>query len=105
MQNIGQSTILDLVIATPPPKEQNEIVAVLVIETNRLSDLTDEAQRAISLLTERRTALISAAVTGQIDVRDLASRGDAEHAEEQAFSVFPLRASAPPREPVQQVPG
>jgi type I restriction enzyme S subunit len=31
--------------------------------------LTTEAQRAIDLLQERRTALISAAVTGQIDVR------------------------------------
>jgi len=31
--------------------------------------LTAEAQRAIDLLQERRTALISAAVTGQIDVR------------------------------------
>ena len=31
--------------------------------------LTAEAQRAIDLLQERRTTLISAAVTGQIDVR------------------------------------
>jgi type I restriction enzyme, S subunit len=33
-----------------------------------------EAQRAIDLLQERRTALISAAVTGQIDVRPLAAK-------------------------------
>ncbi len=32
--------------------------------------LTAEAQRAIDLLQERRTALISAAVTGQVDVRN-----------------------------------
>jgi hypothetical protein len=33
---------------------------------------TTEAERAIALLQERRAALISAAVTGQIDVRSLA---------------------------------
>ena len=40
-----------------------------VVETAKLDTLTAEAQRAIDLLQERRTALISAAVTGQIDVR------------------------------------
>jgi type I restriction enzyme S subunit len=35
--------------------------------------MTAEAQSAITLLQERRTALISAAVTGKIDVRSLAS--------------------------------
>ena len=34
--------------------------------------LTTEAQRAITLLRERRSAVISAAVTGKIDVRGLA---------------------------------
>ena len=38
------------------------------------STLTAEAQRAIDLLQERRTALISAAVTGQIDVRQLTEK-------------------------------
>ena len=38
-------------------------------ETAKFDALTAEAQRAIALLQERRTALISAAVTGQIDVR------------------------------------
>ena len=40
-------------------------------ETIAFDTLTAEAQRAIALLQERRTALISAAVTGQIDVRPL----------------------------------
>ncbi len=38
--------------------------------TERLDDLRAEAIRAITLLRERRAALISAAVTGKIDVRD-----------------------------------
>ena len=35
-----------------------------------MDDLSAEAERAIELLKERRTALISAAVTGKIDVRE-----------------------------------
>ncbi|MDI1243923.1 MAG: hypothetical protein PSV24_00795 [Rhodoferax sp.] len=54
---------------TPPRSEQDEITAFLDSETAKLDTLTAEAQRAIDLLQERRTALISAAVTGQIDVR------------------------------------
>ena len=45
------------------------IAAFLDHETAKLDALTAEAQRAIDLLQERRTALISAAVTGKIDVR------------------------------------
>ena len=53
--------------------------------------LTAEAQRAIDLLQERRTALISAAVTGQIDVRGLAEApGEGlQHAAEAPASYHP----------------
>ena len=53
----------------PPRVEQDEIARFLAQATARLDTLTTEAKRAIDLLQERRTALISAAVTGQIDVR------------------------------------
>lgn len=53
----------------PPWDEQAEISAHIERVTEKLDTLTTEAQRAIDLLQERRTALISAAVTGQIDVR------------------------------------
>ncbi|HQS03844.1 MAG: hypothetical protein B7Y07_09810 [Halothiobacillus sp. 24-54-40] len=69
MVNIPQSAILELTIAVPPFKEQCEIVTALDRELAKFDTLTTEAQRAIDLLQERRTALISAAVTGQIDVR------------------------------------
>jgi type I restriction enzyme, S subunit len=72
MVNIGQSIILELEIAIPPIDEQRSIVAALGRETTKLDALTAEAERAIELLQERRTALISAAVTGKIDVRGLA---------------------------------
>ena len=60
------------VFAVPPIEEQRTIVAQLDLETAKFDTLTAEAQRAIDLLQERRTALISAAVTGQIDVRQQA---------------------------------
>ncbi len=72
MKKIGQSTIRELVLAFPPIQEQREIVSQLRISVARFDALTAEAERAIELLQERRTALISAAVTGQIDVRQLA---------------------------------
>jgi type I restriction enzyme S subunit len=52
-----------------PPDEQAEIALYLDRETAKFDTLTAETQRAIDLLQERRTALISSAVTGQIDVR------------------------------------
>lgn len=61
--------IQSLRFALPPLNEQSEIVNFVRGRVNELDSLTSEAQRAIDLLQERRTALISAAVTGQIDVR------------------------------------
>lgn len=59
-----------LVMPYPPELEQREIVSFLQVELERFDTLTLEANRAIELLQERRSALISAAVTGQIDVRE-----------------------------------
>jgi type I restriction enzyme S subunit len=73
MKKIGQGTIRELVIALPPPDEQRAIIQFVMAETTKLDALAAEAQKAIDLLQERRTALISAAVTGQIDVRKLAA--------------------------------
>jgi len=53
----------------PPFAEQVAIAAFLDTETAKFDALTKEASRAITLLQERRAALISAAVTGKIDVR------------------------------------
>jgi type I restriction enzyme, S subunit len=57
------------VFAMPPIQEQESIITFLDIQTAKFDALTADAQQAIDLLQERRTALISAAVTGQIDVR------------------------------------
>ncbi|MGH2388149.1 MAG: hypothetical protein ACRDIE_08075, partial [Chloroflexota bacterium] len=47
---------------------------ILERETARIDTLVAEAETAIALLQERRTALISAAVTGKIDVRGPGAR-------------------------------
>ena len=58
-------------VPLPPVIEQVAIADFLHSATFKFDTLTAEAQHAIDLLQERRTALISAAVTGQIDVRGL----------------------------------
>jgi type I restriction enzyme S subunit len=59
-------------VVIPPENEQDQISRYLGRQLLAFDNLTAEAERAIELLQERRTALISAAVTGQIDVRQLA---------------------------------
>ncbi len=56
-------------VPTPPRHEQDCIKDYLDRETATFDALTIEAYRAITLLRERRAALIAAAVTGKIDVR------------------------------------
>jgi len=68
-QNLGQDQFGSFVIAMPAKNEQTHITNFLESETAKLDTLTTEAQLAIALLQERRTGLISAAVTGQIDAR------------------------------------
>lgn len=57
-------------ICVPPIDEQQEIVADLSGRLSMFASLQTKAERAMGLLRERRTALISAAVTGKIDVRN-----------------------------------
>jgi len=69
--NVG--TISNYRLAHPPLDEQSQIARVLGSLAAGYDNLMNQAQNAITLLQERRSALISAAVTGQIDVRGLAS--------------------------------
>jgi type I restriction enzyme S subunit len=69
---LGQLRCIRLVV--PPIQEQKEIASYLSDSVGRFNTLTTEAERGIELLQERRTALISAAVTGKIDVRSFAPK-------------------------------
>ena len=71
-QGLSLDDVKEAPVPLPPPTEQAAIVTFLSSETAKADVLTAEAQRAIDLLQERRTALISAAVTGQVDVREFA---------------------------------
>ena len=57
-----------VVLPVPPLSEQREIIAYVAHESSRLDDLKDAMESSIVLLKERRVALVSAAVTGRIDV-------------------------------------
>jgi type I restriction enzyme S subunit len=70
--NISQDRVKNAPFPQPPIDEQREIVAFINQMLDAYNGLLLEAIRAIALLQERRTALISAAVTGKIDVRSFA---------------------------------
>jgi type I restriction enzyme S subunit len=69
-KRVPDDFVRNFATSIPPLPEQIAIVDFLETELAKFDTLTAEAQRAIDLLQERRTALISAAVTGQIDVRE-----------------------------------
>ena len=55
-------------LPVPPKDEQQAIAAHIQTETKKIDDFAKATERTITLLQERRSALISAAVTGQIDL-------------------------------------
>lgn len=68
--NLSNSDVLDIVITLPPSKtEQKEIAVELQNQKDIFDKAIQKAMTSIELMQERRTALISAAVTGKIDVR------------------------------------
>jgi type I restriction enzyme S subunit len=73
VESIEHTYLAETVVPLPPISEQQTITTFLNSEIAKLDTLTTEAKTVITLLQERRTALISAAVTGKIDVRGLVS--------------------------------
>lgn len=63
------SETADRVIVLPPFKEQQAIAAILERQSARISAVVAKINLSIDRLREYRTALISAAVTGKLDVR------------------------------------
>ncbi len=68
--HISPDQIGNFVVPIPPIDEQKQIVMFVDRNSRKLNELIDKAETAIALMQERRTALISTAVTGKIDVRD-----------------------------------
>lgn len=69
MDNLNERILGQLPVVAPSAAEQRRLLEFLEPGTIETAALVDKARRSIRLLSERRSALITAAVTGQIDVR------------------------------------
>lgn len=69
MKNLSQEVFLNIAITEPPVVEQRRIASFLEGEGNRIEGMVAKINVAIERLQEYRTALITAAVTGKVDVR------------------------------------
>ncbi|HIJ23981.1 MAG: restriction endonuclease subunit S [Gammaproteobacteria bacterium] len=70
MAKVSQEHIKNWVFPVPPVSEQINIIKYIRKRALDLGVTLSKAEKTIELLKERRTALISAAVTGKIDVRE-----------------------------------
>ena len=70
IQNVSAERYGNLLIPLPPVSEQSAIVSFLDSQTGKVDLLEAQVNAAIERLQEYRSALITAAVTGKIDVRD-----------------------------------
>ena len=73
-KRINVEQIRTMSIPFPPPPEQADIVSMLEPISRKHDTLVEAAEAGIALLQERRAALISAAVTGKIDIRAIATQ-------------------------------
>jgi len=68
--SLSQELLKRMPVVLPPENEQAEIASNLERKTGLINEIINETKKSIELLKERRTALISAAVTGKIDLRE-----------------------------------
>ena len=71
-QDLSYANFRQVNLPLPPVEEQSDIALFLSAELVRIDSLQSLTQRSIDLLIERRSSLITAAVTGKIDLRDAA---------------------------------
>jgi type I restriction enzyme S subunit len=71
LPTVTQESIGSIEIFTPPRNEQLKMIEHVKNQEARLFALIDQSESSMRLLLERRSTLISAAVTGQIDIRGL----------------------------------
>lgn len=68
-QSLKFEDVRRLPVLIPPVDEQSEITNIINAGTARIDALVEKTEQSITLLKERRAAFITAAVTGQIDLR------------------------------------
>lgn len=72
MANLNEGILGSLPLALPPSTaEQEQLLSSLATQSERLIKIEQKATLSVALLKERRSALITAAVTGQIDLREV----------------------------------
>jgi type I restriction enzyme S subunit len=74
-QHFNIETAKSLLVPLPPLEEQMRIVDCLEAEEDRIKTATSKMRASVDLLTEYRSALITNAVIGKIDVRGLTKAG------------------------------
>ncbi len=87
VESIEHEYLANGLLPVPPMDEQLSIVQHLCSKMEKFSQLEARTRTGISLLEERKTALISAAVTGKIDVRHFVS----EQGNDKEFKDEPFR--------------
>jgi type I restriction enzyme S subunit len=70
LASISSSNVMNCDVPIPPREEQQKTLQLIAAKSAQVNQLIDEAAKTVGLLGERRSALISAAVTGKIDVRN-----------------------------------
>jgi len=79
-KRVPEEFFLQLKIGVPPLEEQEKIVTYIKSEIKKIDVTLEKALNQIELLKEKHTSLITAAVTGKIDVRGLVQQEVNEHA-------------------------
>lgn len=82
--NLNTDIVKNIYVPIPPQDEVNDIVSFIKVNVSIYSDIELKSEQQIKLLQERRTALISAAVTGKIDVRNWVAPATSEAAADTA---------------------
>jgi type I restriction enzyme, S subunit len=67
---LQKAILIDIPVFIPPPHEQELIISEIEKQKLVLSEIEFKSKAAIELLLEKRNALITAATTGKIDLRD-----------------------------------
>jgi type I restriction enzyme S subunit len=75
MQNVSKEDLLNLPMPLPPVGSQVEVVRALQVDAPKVDAMVGKAQQLSAKLKERRAALITAAVTGKLDVTTYGKAG------------------------------
>ncbi len=89
MKNLTQEAFLNILVAVPPLPEQRAIADFLDRDTGKIDRLASKVEKAIARLQEYRAALITATVTGKIDVSTGLNAGVREQAKAPEPLLYP----------------